>query len=249
MKWLNLEIATLRSPEFIGSNPAERAAWLCVLGYCVEQENGGRMEGAAHWKDRQWQQACGVTLKEVRSANKLLAFDDDDLLVSFYPLTQQSEVQELRALGNTPSAKKAEAARLNGLRGGRPKITQEITHANPPNNPPITQEEPTVTHGEPIQGKGKEGKEREGEKPTRAPSGENLSEEARERENQAQQRREFIEARGGLTRRYEVDLLPEWDAICKGMNNRAISAIFTEAKPGILWPSEFKAHRAAKGSY
>ena len=165
MKWLNLEIATLRSPEFIGSSPTERATWLCVMAYCIEQENGGHIVGAERWKDRQWQQACGVTLKEVKETDRLLAFDGDDLLVSFYPLEKQSEVQGLRALGRAPSAKKAEAARLNGSLGGRPKITQEITHGNPPNNPPVTQGEPTVTQEDPIEGKGigKERKGREGE--------------------------------------------------------------------------------------
>jgi len=111
MKWLNLEISTLRSPEFIGSAPTERATWLCVLAYCVELENGGRMVGAAQWKDRQWQQACGVTLKEVKQSTKLLAFDDDDLLVSFYPINKESEVQKMRALGQVQSPRKIEACR------------------------------------------------------------------------------------------------------------------------------------------
>lgn len=98
MEWLNIHISTLRSPEFIGSNPTERATWLCVLGYSVEQENGGRIVGGAAWKDRQWQQACGVTLREVRGADRLLKTDGDDLLVNGYPTAKESQVKQARSV-------------------------------------------------------------------------------------------------------------------------------------------------------
>ena len=96
MEWLNIHISTLRSPEFIGSNPTERATWLCVLGYSVEQENGGKIVGGATWKDRQWQQACGVTLREIRSADKLLKAEGVDLMVNGYPLAKESHVRQAR---------------------------------------------------------------------------------------------------------------------------------------------------------
>jgi hypothetical protein len=98
MEWLNIHISTLRSPEFIGSDPTERATWLCVLGYSVEQENGGRMTGAALWKDRQWQQACGVTLREVRGAYRLLKADGDDILVNGYPTAKEKQVRQARSV-------------------------------------------------------------------------------------------------------------------------------------------------------
>ena len=99
MEWLNIHISTLRSPEFIGSNPAERATWLCVLGYSVEQENGGRIVGGATWKDRQWQQACGVTLREVRSADKLLKVSGGDIEVNGYPVAKEAHVRQARGAG------------------------------------------------------------------------------------------------------------------------------------------------------
>lgn len=117
MNWLNLEIRTLRSPEYLGSSPAERATWLNVLAFCCEQENGGRITAARAWKDRQWQQVCGVTMREVDRASKLLSWDGDDLVISFYPLDKQEEV-----------AAKRQRARVNGARGGRPaKGIQEPT--------------------------------------------------------------------------------------------------------------------------
>jgi hypothetical protein len=73
MKWLNIYLPDLHSAPYIGSEPRERAAWLSVLGYCAEQENGGRIANCRGWKDRQWQQTCGVTLKEVQSASKPLS--------------------------------------------------------------------------------------------------------------------------------------------------------------------------------
>ena len=109
MNWLNLEIHTLRSPAYMGSDPTERATWLNVLAYCAQQENGGRIEGAAEWKDRQWQQLCGVTLREVTRASQLLTWDGQDLVVWAFPFQKQKEVQARRRV----------AAR-NGRHGGRP---------------------------------------------------------------------------------------------------------------------------------
>jgi len=55
MRWLNIEIANLRSPAFVGAEPVERATWLSLLAYCSDQENGGVIKGCREWKDRQWQ--------------------------------------------------------------------------------------------------------------------------------------------------------------------------------------------------
>jgi hypothetical protein len=52
MKYLNIHLPDLHSAKYIGSEPKERAAWLSVLGYCCEQENGGRIVACRAWKDR-----------------------------------------------------------------------------------------------------------------------------------------------------------------------------------------------------
>lgn len=99
MDWLNIHIPTvIRSPAYVGSSPAERGAWLSVMAYACEIECGGRIVGAARWKDRQWQQACGVTLREVRAADRLLAVDGDDVLVNGYPLEKQKQVVQARGV-------------------------------------------------------------------------------------------------------------------------------------------------------
>jgi hypothetical protein len=100
MKWLNIEIATLRSPKYIGAEPIERATWLSLLGYCADQENGGRIVGCIKWKDRTWQQVCGITQAEASIASNLYRFDGDDLLVEFYPLEKEAELRAKRKAGS-----------------------------------------------------------------------------------------------------------------------------------------------------
>lgn len=123
MNWLNLKTSQLREPAFIGSEPVARATWLCVMTYCVEMENGGRITGARLWKDRQWQQTCGVMLSEVQSSELLLSWHGDDLLVWSYPAEKESEVRTKR-----------ENAQTNGKRGGRPAkedSTEKTTNGKP----------------------------------------------------------------------------------------------------------------------
>ena len=93
MEWLNLHIAKhLRSPAAIGSSPEEVGTWVRVLGYCCEQENGGRIVGGALWKDRQWQQLCAVTIRELRAADRLICFDGEDVVVNGYSVEKEAEV-------------------------------------------------------------------------------------------------------------------------------------------------------------
>jgi hypothetical protein len=97
MEWLNLHIpSVIRSPEFIGSSPVERATWLCVHAYAAEIECGGKLIGALMWKDRQWQQACGVTRREVLQAHKLLRVEGEDIVVNGYSTAKEAEVKAKR---------------------------------------------------------------------------------------------------------------------------------------------------------
>lgn len=111
MIYLNLKTSTLRAPEYIGSEPTGRATWLNLLCYCAEQENGGRIEGCAGWKDRQWQQTCGVTLAEVREDCLLWEWRGDDLAVAFYPADKQAEVQAKREAGRRGGKRSGKARR------------------------------------------------------------------------------------------------------------------------------------------
>jgi len=111
MNWLNIRLVNLRSAEYIGSDPVGRATWLSVIAYCCEQENGGRIVGARSWKDRQWQQTCGVTLEEVDGTSLLLKWDGNDLVVWSYPADKEYEIQSKREAGSRGGYSKAKRAR------------------------------------------------------------------------------------------------------------------------------------------
>ena len=151
MNWLNLQTSVIRSPEYVGCDPVQRATWLNLMIYCAEQENGGVIPGAASWKDRRWQQTCGITKNEVEDKCELWSFDGENLTLWGYPSEKEEEIQRNRESGHrggkARSDAKIEAAKLNGSKGGRPK-TQAETQAEPKQNP---SENPTER-------KGKEGK-------------------------------------------------------------------------------------------
>jgi len=129
MDWINLHIpSALRSEAYIGSSPAERGTWLSVLAYACEVECSGRLGGAASWKDRQWQQTCGVTLREVRAAWRLLRVDGDDVVVNGYPLAAERQVV---------------AGRKHGKAGAMVRWSR-----TPPNGTPV-QPDPAMPSGMP----------------------------------------------------------------------------------------------------
>lgn len=139
MNWLNIKLVNLRSPEYIGSEPVARATWLNVAAYCAEQENGGTIKGAKGWKDRQWQQTCGVTLDEVTTATKLMTFEGDDLVVWNYPVEKEAEIQSKR-----------EAGKVGGNRSGdaRTKQTLAVNPSTASTSPPSTASSLPSTEGE-----------------------------------------------------------------------------------------------------
>lgn len=144
MNYLNLHTDILRSIEYLGSEPIERATWLNLIGWCCSQENGGIIVGAADWTDRKWQQLCGVTKEEATLVSELYRIDNQGCLrVKFYPSDKEAEVKAKRA-----------TARANGAKGGRPKKTNQQ-----PN--PETQIEPTSVIFEKAEGKGREGNGKE----------------------------------------------------------------------------------------
>lgn len=162
MEWLNLKISLLRSSQYIGSTPVERATWINVLAWCCEQENNGLIAGGAQWKDRQWQQTCGVTAREVRSADKLIVIHDTDLEIFGYPTDKQDQVQTRRLqaaeaartrwhkqIGIAPRTANHDADRnasriptrnaprnAEGEEEGELEVERNATHANPTTTPP-----------------------------------------------------------------------------------------------------------------
>lgn len=160
MNWLNLNIQTLDSEEFIGSDPVSRATWICLLRYCIGQENGGRIDDCHGWADRKWQQLVRITKEEVEATSALWSWEGQDLVVWEYPTGKEVEVQSKRDGGRTggqaTSEAKTQAARVNGSKGGRPK-TQAKTQASSeeePNHKPNGKE--LERKGTEVEGEGRE---------------------------------------------------------------------------------------------
>ena len=121
MNYLNIKTDILRSEDYLGADPVERATWLNLLGWCASQENGGIIKDAKNWKCRKWQQIAGVTLEEVSLESALYFLDDSgSLVVNYYPtemeIVAQSRREAGRKGGKATSKAKAEAARINGAK-------------------------------------------------------------------------------------------------------------------------------------
>jgi hypothetical protein len=107
MEWLNIRLTQLSAPEYLRSDPTERATWLQLLAHCAGQENGGTIRDCADWKDRVWQQIAGVTLKEVKATCRLWTWDGTDLHVWGYPGEKERLIRFNRATGRTGGITKA----------------------------------------------------------------------------------------------------------------------------------------------
>lgn len=130
MEYLNLRAADLDSPQFIGADPIDRATWLCLMRYCVGQENSGTIAGCAGWTDRKWQQVARITLSEVKRSTQLWAWNGENVVVWGYPLERQEACQRLRALGKEAAekrwAKQAAESRVIPLKHGSNGAKDEL---------------------------------------------------------------------------------------------------------------------------
>ena len=146
MNWLNIHTDVLRSVEYLGAEPIERATWLSLLGWCATQENGGVISNATQWNDRKWQQICGITKKEVETKSELYEFIGNDLFIHHYPLEAQTAVV---------------AKREAGKKGGRPKkkTTNKPCGFVDDNHKDKDTKREVKTKGKERKGNGREGKE------------------------------------------------------------------------------------------
>lgn len=120
MNWLNLNVQTLDSEHFLGSDPVDRATWLCLLRYCIGQENSGVIADCKEWTDRKWQQLVRVTKEEADRRCELWKWEGGTLTVWGYPVDKEDEVQRKRDAGRLGGKAKSEAkvraARANGAK-------------------------------------------------------------------------------------------------------------------------------------
>lgn len=138
MDWLNIHRSTLAAEQFLGCDPVQRATWLCLLAYCADQENGGRIEAADTWGDRKWQQVVRVTRDEVHDSCPLWSWENGALVVWAYPIEKEAEVRRNRENGKT------------GGRPPKPNGNQVVSSG-------LTQTEPSAPISAETERKGKEG--------------------------------------------------------------------------------------------
>ena len=150
MEYINIPLYVIRSNEYIGADPTQRATWLSLIAWSCDQENMGRIAGARSWGDRRWMQSCGVMASEVADSCGLFHWDGDDLIVTFYPEDAQREIE-----------RKREIARANGRKGGRKPTPEPIPETNVGsdvgNQPWIANEASLESEKKGKEKKGKEG--------------------------------------------------------------------------------------------
>lgn len=106
MEWLNTSVTFMNSQEMLRSTPEQRGVWFTLMGYCVQQENGGRLEGVADWSDWDWQSVLKVPKKLAKEDSFLWHWEDGGTLnLVNYPHDQLASVQAKR-----------EGGRVGGLR-------------------------------------------------------------------------------------------------------------------------------------
>lgn len=121
MEYVNLHLSVLRSPEYLGSTPVQRATWLNLVAYLCQLEDGETLFECRSWGDRAWQQVCAVTLAEVNEECRLWKWIGENLEVNFYPEKQEKQTRAMRKGGRIGNAK----------RWGKRKHGE-----SPPDNPP-----------------------------------------------------------------------------------------------------------------
>ncbi len=147
MEYINIPLYVIRSNEYIGADPTQRATWLSLVAWSCDQENMGRIAGARSWGDRRWMQSCGVMASEVAESCGLFRWDGDDLVISFYPADAQREIE-----------RKREIARANGRKGGRKPSSEPILGTNVGSD---VGNQPRIANEAPLESE-KKGKEKKG---------------------------------------------------------------------------------------
>lgn len=116
MNWINIQTSFLRSPEFMSATSSQQSAWLKLLGYCSDQENGGVIKGAKQWQAMQWCYACCVTFEEVSTSSPLWKWSGDDFILHAYPKSKEDEVRAKRDSGKRGGKHSGKARREALLR-------------------------------------------------------------------------------------------------------------------------------------
>ncbi len=156
MEWFKFPTKTTGAPEYAHAKPAAKLAWLRVLCYCAQQENGGLIPDAAGWSDGQWIEVCGVRKRDVMDAEPLLTAVGGHITVWGYP--QESQFQKVAA---SEAGKAAATARWRKVREDAAGDAARIAPGNADGNPASNAGADAVRNAEQKEGtEGSEGLEK-----------------------------------------------------------------------------------------
>lgn len=85
MEYINIHVSVIDSVDFQGADPVAQATWLKLLRYACGQEQGDIIPGARRWTHRMWIRTCNISLREINRDSQLWQWENDDLIVNFYP--------------------------------------------------------------------------------------------------------------------------------------------------------------------
>lgn len=128
MDWLNINRKTLSSDEAMASDFPTRATWVWLLGYCVWQENGGRIPKCRSWPMEFWMMKAGVTLglDKLHENTGLWTWDGEDLMVKFYPVDAENVLRQKRQAGQAGGLKRGDNHRLKHTDNGASSTPEKV---------------------------------------------------------------------------------------------------------------------------
>lgn len=111
MRYFPVQCADVAGPEFTCSTYEQQGQWLNLMTYCATQENGGRIEGAAKLPDVFFQRSLAITKDEMQAECPLWFWEEDDLVIRFYPHEVQEKCHALRERGKKGGENRAKNAK------------------------------------------------------------------------------------------------------------------------------------------
>ncbi len=132
MLWYMFETNALRAAEFVHSTEKAQLAWVRLLAYCAERENGGVIAGAAAWNDAQWMTICGVRRAVVLAAAPLLVIQGDNVKVWNYPKESERNYKRTCAANARNARRRWAKDKGLGAATGTPTKTGPAGKAEPP---------------------------------------------------------------------------------------------------------------------
>lgn len=124
MKFVNIDTAVLREPEFSAATHQQVSIWLRLYAICAEAENRGLLLTAGFWTDQHCQLILRCDRKDLDNSPLWTINVAGLLTLQHYNIKAEEFIKNKRKLGKLGgeqrSIRKTLAARKNSQKGGRP---------------------------------------------------------------------------------------------------------------------------------